>query len=97
MKQPEDTKTGDLFVSANARRQAAFRRRWVDAGWKRTTLWVHEADFAAGRKAARHGASVHVGSPIPEGVDPRSWLLGFCEGLEGRGRKASRARVAGGV
>lgn len=93
MKQPEDTRTGDLFRSANARRQAAFKARWIEAGWKRKTLWVNEADFVLGMKAAQ----AKRGS-APSGVDRRSWFLGFAEGLECSSSAAGRVsslRAAG--
>lgn len=91
MKQREDTKTGNLLASANARRQAAFKARWTDAGWRRLSLWVNEKDFAAGKKAARDGRSAYPGSPIFDGVDLRSWMLGFAEGLASNPSVAGRA------
>lgn len=104
MKQREDTKTRDFLASANARRQAEFKRRWMDAGWRRSSLWINEKDFAAGKKAGRsapllalmggEGRSVRVHVPWPDGADPRSWMLGFVEGLAGNLSVAGRVSLS---
>lgn len=103
MKQREDTKTGNLLASANARRQAAFKARWIEAGWKRKTLWVIGDDYDVGERAGRqrfnlYGLRWPIAPEVPEGVHPASWLLGYAEGLGGSSSAEGRAlplRAAG--
>lgn len=79
MKQREDKQTGDLLVSANARRQAAFRARWIKAGWQRKNLWVHTASYEAGKLAGDRGQPLNGWLEAHHGT---SWLLGYAAGLE---------------
>lgn len=81
-RQKEDTKTGSLqlHASSGAKRQAELKARREAAGFKRTTVWVRQADYEAGIDAAQLG-SANAGE-CPEGRDRLSWMMGFCAELE---------------
>ena len=80
MKDELDTKTGDLLASPAPRpgsvRQAEFKARKEADGYKRTTGWIHQDSWQAGRDAgqARRPATV------PAGFDSLSWFSGYIEG-----------------
>lgn len=88
MKGQRDSKTGNLLSSPNARRQAAFKERREAQGFKRTTVWIKQADYDAGKLAAELGST--NASDCPQSADRLSWMLGYCEHLE----KAAAARAA---
>lgn len=76
------------FRRPNAVRQAALKIRREAAGFKRTTVWIHQPSFDAGKLAAELGSTNASGCP-PE-HDRMSWMLGYCEHLD----KAAMAREA---
>lgn len=88
MQDSRDRLTGNLLTSPGAKRQAALKARREAAGFKRTTVWIKQADYEAGRNAAGFGST--NASDCPPGRDRLSWMLGYCETLE----KAAQARTA---
>lgn len=77
MKDPYDNKTENLFPSSGARRQAAFKARRKAEGYKRATVWIHEASWQAGYDAALAG---QPSTPHSADVDGLSWFSGYIEG-----------------
>lgn len=88
MKDHRDKQTGNLLASPNARRQAAFKARREAEGFKRSTVWLKQADYDAGKLAAELGST--NASDCPPDRDRLSWMLGYCEELE----RAAAARAA---
>ena len=86
MKDSKDTATRNLLTSSGARRQAALKARREADGYKRSTVWIKQADYDAGKIAAEFGST--NASDCPKGRDRLSWMLGYCETLE----KAAKAR-----
>jgi len=86
MKDERDNKTGNLLRKPGADRQAALKARRQEAGFKRTTVWIKQADYDAGKLAAELGST--NASDCPQDADRLSWMLGCCEHLE----KAAKAR-----
>ena len=86
MQDSRDHQTGNLLTTPGAKRQAALKARREAAGFKRTTVWIKQADYEAGRNAAGFGST--TASDCPKGRDRLSWMLGYCETLE----KAAKAR-----
>lgn len=72
--------TGDRLASPVARRQAAYKARREAQGFKRSTVWIKQADYERGIHDAELG-STNASHP-PPGVDRLSWMLGYCEVLE---------------
>lgn len=60
----------------NARRQAAFKARKEEQGFKRATVWIREADWQAGYNAGLTGGPLQE----PAGIDGLSYASGFVEG-----------------
>lgn len=86
MKDNHDTKTKNLLTTPGAARQAALKARRQEAGFKRTTVWIKQADYDAGKLAAELGST--NASDCPTSADRLSWMLGYCDHLE----KAAKAR-----
>lgn len=86
MKDLRDKSTGNLLRKPGAARQAALKARREADGFKRTTVWIKQADYEAGRNAAGFGST--NASDCPAGRDRLSWMLGYCETLE----EAAKAR-----
>ena len=87
MKNPHDNKTGNLLRSNGAKRQATFKARREADGFKRTTVWIKQADYDAGKLAAELGST--NASECPQDRDRLSWMLGYCEHLD----KAATSRA----
>lgn len=87
MQDSRDRQTGNLLTTPGAKRQAALKARREADGFKRTTVWIKQADYEAGRNAAGFGST--TASECPTGRDRLSWMLGYCETLE----KAAKARA----
>lgn len=81
MKDKHDKQTGDLLASDGARRQAAFKARKEAQGYRRATVWMHEASWKAGFEAGMAG---NPPMPVPDGIDGLSWFSGYVEGDAGR-------------
>lgn len=73
MKDERDSKT---LRSDGARRQAALKERREAAGFKRSTVWIHQASYDAGVNAAQLG-SVTVRDFPKDVVDVESWVMGY--------------------
>ena len=56
-------------AQSTAQRQAQYKRRKQAQGYRRATLWIHQADFEAGYQAGHPNC--------PPGRDLPSWLLGY--------------------
>lgn len=69
-----------------AERQAALKARRESAGFKRSTVWIKQADYDAGKLAAELGST--NASECPADRDRLSWMLGYCEHLD----RAAKAR-----
>ncbi len=80
MKDSKDTATRNLLTSSGARRQAALKARREADGYKRSTVWIKQADYDAGKIAAEFGST--NASDCPQDRDRLSWMLGYCEELE---------------
>lgn len=80
MKDERDMATGELLTSRAASRQAAYKDRKREAGFKQKTIWIRAADYRAGTIAAELGST--NASQCPEQYDRLSWTLGYCEALE---------------
>jgi len=87
MKDLRDRKTNDLLTSPGARRQAALKARREADGFKRSTVWIKQADYDAGKLAAELGST--NASECPTERDRLSWMLGYCEHLD----KAATSRA----
>jgi hypothetical protein len=87
MKDQKDRSTGDLLTTPGARRQAALKARREADGFKRSTVWIKQADYDAGKLAAELGST--NASDAPEDRDRLSWMLGYCEHLE----RAAKSRA----
>lgn len=83
----KDKTTGNLLAKPSAKRQAAFKARRLAEGFKRTTVWIKEADYTAGKLAAELGST--NASDCPADRDRLSWMLGYCEHLD----KAAKSRA----
>tara|TARA_R110002012_G_scaffold307413_1_gene512846 strand:- start:544 stop:804 length:261 start_codon:yes stop_codon:yes gene_type:complete len=80
MRDRKDKATGNLLASAGARRQAAFKARMLERGYKRATIWLHEASWKDGYES---GKSRGMEKP-PEGCeDALSWYSGYIDGKTG--------------
>lgn len=75
MKDQKDTTTADLLRKPGAKRQAALKARREAEGYKRTTVWVKQADYDAGVNAAQLGSGTI--RDYPDGCDVFSWMLGY--------------------
>jgi hypothetical protein len=62
--------------TSSAKRQQALASRRREAGFKRTTVWIHSDSEAAGYLAFEQGLSA---SEIPETADRFSWVLGYAK------------------
>lgn len=80
MKDARDRRTGDLLASPGAQRQARYEARRKEQGFRRATVWLHEASWEAGRLAGMEGKP---SMPVPAGMDGLSWISGYIQG-EGR-------------
>ena len=87
MKDHRDNQTGNLLRKPGANRQAALKARRQEAGFKRTTVWIKQADYDAGKLAAELGST--TASDCPQDADRLSWMLGYCEHLD----KAAKSRA----
>jgi hypothetical protein len=76
MKDPADQGTGDVLASSAARRQAAYKKRRQREGYSRRTVWIHDASWQAGYRAAEAGEPC---TP-PSDSDTLSWVSGYIEG-----------------
>ena len=88
MKDSNDKSTGNLLRKPGAARQAALKARRQADGFKRSTVWIKQADYDAGKLAAELGST--NASDCPTDRDRLSWMLGYCEQLE----KAAKGRAA---
>ena len=95
MKDLRDSKTANLLASPGAVRQAALKARREANGFKRSTVWIKQADYNAGKLAAELGST--NASDAPEDRDRLSWMLGYCEHLEraAKGRAEAQAKRKG--
>lgn len=66
-----------MSVSANARRQAEFKKRKEAQGFRKVAVWIHSESRQAGFDAGKVGSAL---TPVPDGVDRFSWLAGWIEG-----------------
>lgn len=85
MKDRTDKVTFDLLQNPGARRQAEFRARREAEGYKRTTVWVKQADYDAGSEAAKLGST--NASDCPSKRDRLSWMMGYCAELDRAAKK----------
>jgi hypothetical protein len=85
MKDPKDTKTRSLFVGSGAKYQAVFKGRMNDAGFRQKNLWVYRPDYDLGVQDAKKGC-MRI-NDLPEGVDPLSWIIGYCDSLDDGGNR----------
>ena len=85
MKDNHDKSTGNLLRRPGAARQAALKARREADGFKRSTVWIKQADYDAGKLAAELGST--NASECPTNRDRLSWMLGHCEHLD----KATRS------
>lgn len=94
-KDTTDKSTGNLLTSSGARRQAALKARREADGFKRSTVWIKQADYDAGKLAAELGST--NASDCPENRDRLSWMLGYCEHLDraAKGRAEAEAKRKG--
>ncbi len=90
-KDTADKSTGDLLASPNATRQAAFKARKVADGFKRTTVYIHQGDYDAGKLAAELGST--NASDCPADRDRLSWMLGYCEHLDRAAKSRAEAEA----
>lgn len=58
---------------SSAERQRLFTLRQIEAGFKRTTVWIHAESEAEGRQAAIDGKPL---KPM-KAKDPLSWAAGW--------------------
>lgn len=80
MRDRKDKSTGNLLASAGARRQAAFKARMLERGYKRATIWIHEPSWQAGYASGKSGGP----ETAPEGCgDALSWYSGYIDGKAG--------------
>jgi hypothetical protein len=63
-----------LKLVGNENRQAAEKQA---AGYKRTTVWIHQGAWQAGYDAGLAGAP---STPSPPDLDGLSWISGYIEG-----------------
>ena len=91
MKDQRGSKTGNLLTSPGAGRQAALKARREAEGFKRSTVWIKRADYAAGKLAAELGNT--NASDCPPERDRLSWMLGCCEHLDKAGKSRAEALV----
>ena len=96
MKDKNDKVTGNLLRKPGAVRQAALKERRIAAGFKRTTVWIKQADYDDGKLAAELGST--TASDCPTDRDRLSWMLGYCEYLDkaAKGREKALAKQKGG-
>jgi len=87
MKDKHDQSTGNLLRKPAAARQAALKARRIADGFKRSTVWIKQADYDAGTLAAELGST--NASECPTDRDRLSWMLGYCEHLD----KAAKSRA----
>lgn len=79
MQDKNDTKTGNLFLTPNAKRQAAFKSKMREAGYKQKQIWMHEKSYELGFKAGEMGSGTI--SDFPANLkDKKSWALGYIDG-----------------
>ena len=74
--------------AASAKRQAALKARREAAGYKRTTLWVHQKSYDRGVDAAQLGSGTIRDFPV-DVADVQSWTLGYATEIT-RFEQASR-------
>ena len=89
MKDSRDKRTANLLTTPNASRQAAFKARREANGFKRSTVWIKQADYDAGKLAAELGST--NASECPTERDRLSWMLGYCEHLDNAATGRARA------
>lgn len=89
MKDAKDKQTGNLLTTPNAARQAAFKARREADGFKRSTVWIKQADYDAGKLAAELGST--NASECPTERDRLSWMLGYCEILDNAAKSRADA------
>ena len=92
-KDTTDRVTGNLLASPGARRQAALKARREADGYKRSTIWIHQASYDQGVNAAQLGSSTITDFPV-DVEDVQSWVLGYATEItrfEQAARKARRA------
>lgn len=75
-KDTTDRKTGNLLATPGASRQAALKARREAAGYKRSTVWIHQASYDAGVSAAQLGSGTIRDFPH-DCIDVNSWVLGY--------------------
>ena len=62
--------------TTGAKRQAALKERREALGFKRSTVWIHQASYDQGVDAAQLGSGTIRDFP-PDVVDVQSWVLGY--------------------
>ena len=87
MKDSRNKSTGNLLRKPGAARQTALKARREADGFKRSTVWIKQADYDAGKLAAELGST--NASDCPTSCDRLSWMLGYCEHLD----KAAKSRA----
>lgn len=66
----------DTVKATSANRQAALKERREAAGFKRSTVWIHQASYDLGVDAAQLGSGTIRDFPA-DVVDVQSWVLGY--------------------
>lgn len=92
MRDSKDKTTGNLLTSNGAKRQAALKERREAAGYKRSTVWIHEESYDQGVNAAQLGSSTIRDFPA-DVADVQSWVLGYATEItrfEQLSRKAAK-------
>jgi aminoglycoside phosphotransferase len=74
------TRKDKTAPSPGAQRQAAHKARREEQGFKRSTIWIRQADYDAGYLAAQLGST--NASECPADRDRLSWMLGYCAELD---------------
>lgn len=92
MRDSKDKTTGNLLSSNGAKRQAALKERREAAGYKRSTIWIHQESYDQGVNAAQLGSSTIRDFPA-DVADVQSWVLGYAAEItrfEQASRKAAK-------
>lgn len=82
----------DTVKTTSANRQAALKERREAAGFKRSTVWIHQPSYDQGVSAAQLGSSTIRDFPA-DLVDINSWVLGYAEEIT-RFEQLMRVHVA---
>lgn len=86
LKEKTDRATG-------ANRQAALKARREALGFKRSTVWIHQASYDQGVNAAQLGSGTIRDFPA-DCPDVQSWVLGYATEISKFEQAARKARGA---